>query len=158
MAILILGIGSPLGDDRLGWLVAGKLREEIEINPLLKSQEILIEIADRPGLNLLNWLQADYQKVLLIDMMKTNQNQPGNIYRLAANEIIGFSGMLSSHSLGVSPSLALASALEIPIDHVEFWGIEGSKVTPDIETLTPGIAPAIDQVCNEIVNVLITTT
>ena len=41
--------------------------------------------------------------------------------------------MLSSHNLGVSPSLALAEVLGMKINHVTFWGIEGERYKPHEE-------------------------
>lgn len=130
---LILGIGSPFGDDRAGWLVVEELEQVPAVIEMVAKNLLTLEVADRPGINLINWLLGDYQKIILIDMVKTNLEIPGSIYKLQANEIIGFSGMLSSHSLGVSASLALAKELRINIDNVEFWGIEGSVVSPESE-------------------------
>ena len=66
-------------------------------------------------------------------MVKTNLAETGNIYQLKAQEIIGFSGMLSSHNLGVSPSLALAEVLGMNIQNIIFWGIEGERYKPEQE-------------------------
>jgi hydrogenase maturation protease len=127
--------------------------EELEQVPavieMVAKNLLTLEVADRPGINLINWLLGDYQKIILIDMVKTNLEIPGSIYKLQANEIIGFSGMLSSHSLGVSASLALAKELRINIDNVEFWGIEGSVVSPESE-VSQAILTGVSQVSQKI--------
>ena len=64
-------------------------------------------------------------------MVKTNLAEPGNIYVLKGREILGFSGMLSSHSFGVANSLGLADALKIDLNRVTFWGIEGELSAPE---------------------------
>ncbi len=154
MKTLILGIGSPFADDQAGWFVADKLVANADLQKKIADGLLHIEVADRPGLNLLVWLQDKYQQVYLIDMVKTNLECPGTVYKLLAKEIIGFSGMLSSHSLGVSPSLALAQALGINIDNITFWGIEGQSVKPE-DQISPNVLSAIDKVYNEVLNRLI---
>ncbi len=146
---LILGIGSPFGDDRAGWLVVEELEQVPAIIEMVAKNLLTLEVTDRPGINLINWLLGDYQRIILIDMVKTNLEIPGSIYKLHANEIIGFSGMLSSHSLGVSASLALAKELRINIDNVEFWGIEGSVVSPESE-VSQAILTGVSQVSQKI--------
>ena len=146
---LILGIGSPFGDDRAGWLVVEKLEQHSAIIPMVAKGVLTLEVADRPGINLINWLLTGYERIILIDMVRTNLEALGSIYKLQANEIIGFSGMLSSHSLGVSASLALAKELGINIDNVEFWGIEGSIVLPESE-VSQAILTGVSQVLQKI--------
>lgn len=146
---LILGIGSPFGDDRAGWLVVEELEQVSAVREMVAKNLLILEVADRPGINLINWLLGDYQRIILIDMVKTNLEISGSIYKLQANEIIGFSGMLSSHSLGVSASLALAKELGINITNVEFWGIEGSVVSPESE-VSQAILTGVSQVSQKI--------
>lgn len=151
MKTLILGIGSPFGDDAAGWLVCDKLAQNQALKKLIHNGKLVIEATDRPGLNLLTWLEADYQQIILIDMVKTSQNQPGAIYRLTASEIIGFSGILSSHSLGLSSALAMAEALNIPIQHVLFWGIEGSLHQPQ-DNVSDKVLVAVEKICDQILH------
>lgn len=145
MKILVLGIGSPFADDTAGWLVADQLSN---LSALQKSQHngnLTIISENRPGLNLLDYLQKDYDIIIMVDMVKTNFNETGNLYKLKAQEIIGFSGMLSSHNLGVSPSIALAEALGMRIDNLIFWGIEGNRYKPE-EEISSEMLLAVDKV------------
>ena len=142
MTILVLGIGSPFADDQAGWLVADQLSHVEGLQDKIQSGELIIDADDRPGLNLLDWLH-------LVDMVKTNLAETGNTYILQAKEIIGFSGMLSSHNLGVSPSLALAEVLGIKISHVTFWGIEGERYKPH-EEISPAMLLAVTKVTEQI--------
>ena len=120
---LVLGIGSPFGDDQFGWLVAKKIQAKLI---KLQQDNIKIEIADRPGLNLLRFLEMNYQKIILVDLVNA-QVEPGHTFDLKAKEILQFSGFLSSHNIGVGPSMALADALNLPIDHVHFYGVQGQR-------------------------------
>ena len=72
MSILVLGIGSPFADDQAGWLVADKLKSLDPLQFKMEIGELVIESENRPGLNLLDWLQRGYQKIYLVDMVKTN--------------------------------------------------------------------------------------
>lgn len=146
---LILGIGSPFGDDKAGWLVVDKLKQNPAIAKLVENGCLQLEVADRPGINLINWLLDEYERIVLIDMVKTNLQVSGTVYNLKASDIIGFSGMLSSHSLGVSASLALARELGISIDNVEFWGIEGSNIKPDTD-ISQSVLTVIAEVSQKI--------
>lgn len=147
MSILVLGIGSPFADDQAGWLVADKLKSVDQLQFKMKIGELVIESENRPGLNLLDWLQRGYQKIYLVDMVKTNLAKTGNLYELQAKEIIGFSGMLSSHNLGVSPSLALAEVLDYNISNIVFIGIEGERYQVG-EEISSTMLSAVDVVVN----------
>lgn len=142
--ILVLGIGSPFADDTAGWLVADQLVELGTLQKYITDKQLVILAENRPGLNLLDYLNQDYDHIILVDMVKTNLLETGNLYTLKAQEIIGFSGMLSSHNLGVSPSLALAQALGIKIEHVIFWGIEGERYKPE-ESISETMLTAVDK-------------
>lgn len=147
MSILVLGIGSPFADDQAGWLVADKLKSVDQLQFKMEIGELVIESENRPGLNLLDWLQRGYQKIYLVDMVKTNLAKTGNLYELQAKEIIGFSGMLSSHNLGVSPSLALAEVLDYNISNIVFIGIEGERYQVGDE-ISSTMLSAVDVVVN----------
>ncbi|MEN9945971.1 MAG: hypothetical protein RLZZ293_357 [Pseudomonadota bacterium] len=154
MKTLVLGIGSPFADDTAGWLVADSLAQQAELTDLIATGVLTIATEDRPGLDLLCWLECDYQQIYLIDMVKTNLAETGNIYTLRAKEIIGFSGMLSSHNLGVSPSLALAEVLGFNINNIEFWGIEGERYRPD-QQISSAMLNSVSKVVKELLNKLI---
>ena len=149
MKILILGIGSPFADDQAGWFVADQLSHLESLQTLISAGKLVIEAENRPGLSLLDWLHYDYEHIHLVDMVKTNLAETGNTYILQAKEIIGFSGMLSSHNLGVSPSLSLAEVLGIKISHVTFWGIEGERYKPH-EEISPEMLLAVAKVTEQI--------
>lgn len=155
--ILVLGIGSPFADDTVGFVVADILTQDHILQKMQLNGKLTICCDDRPGIDLLSYLDKGHDKILLVDMVKTNLNETGNIYKLQAKEIIGFSGMLSSHNLGVSPSLALANALGINIEHITFWGIEGEKYCPE-EDISPKMLSTAkivaDQIKQEIIKSL----
>jgi hydrogenase maturation protease len=84
--IRIMGIGSPFGDDQLGWRVAELLKNSPQLKMYL-NESLDIQICDRPGLALL--MAMDGVKTLyLVDALKTSDNQTGQIYRIESENLI----------------------------------------------------------------------
>ncbi|API87695.1 hydrogenase maturation protease [Francisella uliginis] len=145
---LILGIGSPFADDQFGWFVADKLAEIVKEKNI---QNVIVESADRPGLNLLTYLDNNYDKVILIDAVYAKVT-PGTEFYFKAKDILSFGGFLSSHSVGVAPSLALADAIGMDISNVEFYGVEGQRIFEKDEILSDIVKDAIDTTIKKILN------
>ncbi len=145
---LILGIGSPFADDQFGWFVADKLAEIVRDKNI---QNITVESADRPGLNLLTFLDSGYDKIILIDAVYAKVT-PGTEFYFKAKDILSFGGFLSSHSVGVAPSLALADAIGMDISNVEFYGVEGQRIFEKDEILSDIVKCAIESMSKKIVN------
>ncbi|AJI56143.1 hydrogenase maturation protease family protein [Francisella philomiragia] len=145
---LILGIGSPFADDQFGWFVADKLAEVVREKNI---QNITVESADRPGLNLLTFLDNGYDKIILIDAVYAKVT-PGTEFYFKAKDILSFGGFLSSHSVGVAPSLALADAIGMDISNIEFYGVEGQRIFEKDEILSDIVKGAIESMSKKIVN------
>lgn len=147
---LILGIGSPFADDQFGWFVADKLAEVVREKNI---QNITVESADRPGLNLLTFLDSGYDKIILIDAVYAKVT-PGTEFYFKAKDILSFGGFLSSHSVGVAPSLALANAIGMDISNVEFYGVEGQRIFEKDEILSDVVKGAIESMSKNIISKL----
>ncbi|BCD92332.1 hydrogenase [Francisella halioticida] len=145
---LILGIGSPFADDQFGWFVADKLAGIVKEKNI---QNIIVESADRPGLNLLTYLNSDYNKVILIDAVYAKV-APGTEFYFKAKDILSFNGFLSSHSLGVAQSLALADAIGMDISNVEFYGVEGLRIFEKDDIISDIVKKAIDTFVTKLLN------
>ncbi|ASG67001.1 hypothetical protein CDV26_00120 [Francisella halioticida] len=145
---LILGIGSPFADDQFGWFVADKLSGIVKEKNI---QNIIVESADRPGLNLLTYLNSDYNKVILIDAVYAKV-APGTEFYFKAKDILSFNGFLSSHSLGVAQSLALADAIGMDISNVEFYGVEGLRIFEKDDIISDIVKKAIDTFVTKLLN------
>ncbi|MED7819379.1 MULTISPECIES: hydrogenase maturation protease [unclassified Francisella] len=144
---LILGIGSPFADDQFGWFVADKLTDIIKEKNI---QNVTIESADRPGLNLLTYLDSNYEKVILIDAVYAKVT-PGTEFYFKAKDILSFGGFLSSHSVGVAPSLALADAIGMDISNVEFYGVEGQRIFEKDDVLSDVVKSKITTMVENII-------
>jgi hydrogenase maturation protease len=103
---LVLGIGSPFGTDRLGWLAIDALASAgLERTwPGLRLLKI-----DRPGSRLLTLLDGADQ-ALLIDALD-GPGAPGSLRRTEPAELAVDGAGLSGHRFGVAEALALARAL-----------------------------------------------
>lgn len=102
----IIGIGSPFGPDRLGWLAADALTAaglphrwpRLEIRKLAQPAGLLI--TELEGV----------EQALLIDAVDT-QGPAGELLRLELADLQPSAHALSTHRLGIAEALALAKAL-----------------------------------------------
>lgn len=119
--IRILGIGSPHGEDDLGWRAIEAL-ESTDLSDRLRSHALELRRLDRPGPSLVEALPgADI--VLILDAMSSG-SAPGSMRRLHHAELETVLAPLSSHGLDVPASLALAGALGMVEPPIAVIGIE----------------------------------
>lgn len=130
-ALRVIGLGSPFGDDAVGWWVIDQLRARL---PSGGGVEFLA--LDRPGVGLLNFLQG-VEAVILIDAVCGGQ-PPGTLYRLTPEEAERLPAGLSSHGFGLAEALRLARALRARPARLEIHGIELGKLTGE------GLSPAVE--------------
>ncbi len=117
----MIGIGSPFGDDRIGWELIEYLAET-GFTDQFPSGNITLEKADRPG-GLLISLIRDADLAILVDAMQSGR-PAGTVCRFLPGDLLPESGLLSGHALGVADTLALGQALgELP-RQVVIYGVE----------------------------------
>ncbi|MCG7873367.1 MAG: hydrogenase maturation protease [Candidatus Thiodiazotropha lotti] len=104
--IRIIGVGSPFGADRVGWLAIDHLQGcQLEDCELIK--------LDRPGSGLLNYLR-DADWVVLIDALKST-GRAGDVAQISRDKLAQCQALTSCHGFGVAEALALADQLgELP--------------------------------------------
>ena len=112
----IIGIGSPVAGDDLGWLAVDWLRSA----GFDRRAELLT--LDRPGPVLLDYLQPD-SKVILIDAMDAGL-PAGTLRELALDDLLAHARPPSSHNLGLAETLALARALGVVPMRLHLIGIQ----------------------------------
>ena len=123
IALRILGIGSPSGDDRAGWLTVDAL-----LAAGVQSTGIDIRKLDRPGAHLVGLL-GDADRVILIDAMQSD-GAVGRIRHFAKQDWPAYRHGLSSHGLGVLDALALARELGSLPPRIDLYGIEIDSANP----------------------------
>lgn len=113
--IRVIGLGSPFGDDRVGWrvveLLHGRLPSEIDLVAL-----------DRPGAALINWLEG-VDHLILIDAVCSGA-MPGSLVRINPAQLETSGGRLSSHDLALSETFRLASSLGCLPLRTDIYGVE----------------------------------
>ena len=116
----IIGVGSPFGDDRLGWVAVETLQGSAAL-AALGGGSLSFSILDRPGTLLLaHWHDAD--NVLVVDAVRSGA-PPGTCHRLEPGELSAFES-ISSHGFGLASALELARALNDLPPHLVIYGIE----------------------------------
>ena len=134
--ILVLGIGSIVGEDQLGWKVINRLERLLEQHPESYTHVELLTVARADPL-LLN-IMSHYDHCILVDAFlieASGDRENGCIVReLGLNEIETADGKLSSHGFGLGQTLQLGQNIGMLPDSVEIIGISTTKnglKTPD---------------------------
>lgn len=122
----IVGVGSPFGDDQLGWRVAELLKKETRLQQYL-GNGLEIQINDRPGLALVDAMK-NVKNFYVIDALKTGRNPIGQLYRMNGELIDADHGFLSTHGFGIVQALALAKALNQLPSNVVIYGVEIGEI------------------------------
>lgn len=116
---IVLGIGSPFGDDTLGWLLVERLSEKaIEI----PGWGIEWDRLDRPGPGLLQRVEG-YDAAILVDAMRAGL-PAGSVRKVSPAELEVFWTQASSHAIGVAETLALGEKLGLLPPLLCLLGIE----------------------------------
>ena len=146
---VIVGLGSPFGDDRVGWHVAEAVRSSRRLQNLA-GHRIQVECLDRPGPDLLqHFAAADH--VILIDAVRSGA-PTGRIWELSVDQLADVSvAPSSSHAFGLAHTLALAKALgELPRSLLLF-GVEAGS-TSGAAGLSLRVASAIPRLVARIID------
>ncbi|KTC86555.1 hydrogenase maturation protease [Legionella brunensis] len=144
----VLGIGSPFGDDSLGWEVIKLLRQQ---DPLQQysNKRLQLLCCDRPGLHLLE-LMRDVKTIFLIDAVKIN-GEVGALHYLKNEEIEVISPVQSTHELGVGYVMKIGNVLNSLPQEIVFYGIEIGDILFQFELSMP-IKNAIEKLSFRIGN------
>ena len=147
---LIVGIGSPHGDDQIGWRVADALRSAV--SPVIEVRE-----ASTPS-QLLDWLDG-VERLIVCDACQVRRQLPADseheapeIHRWKWPTLqVSMLRSAGSHSFGLPQVLQLAERLgKLPLEVIVF-GVEGRKFDA-FASLSPDVESVIGQVVGEIAN------
>lgn len=145
MKTLILGVGNPiLSDDGVGIHVARILREEgfpgVDVEELAAS-----------GLELLD-VVLDYDKVVIVDAIKTDSGVPGEYYVLEEKDFEKSVHGASPHGVNIATALALGRQVvpdRMP-EEVVFIAVEADDLVNVSEELTERVRAALPSIVKRV--------
>jgi hydrogenase maturation protease len=155
MNLLVVGIGQSFrGDDGSGIAAVKFWRDSYKS---AQDPQIRIEIAELPGLALLDLLENS-QAAIIVDAMRSG-NTPGTIRLLSEDDIASFGkGIGSAHGWGVAETLTLARQLELQKlpDRISIIAIEsgqfeiGGHLSREVQNAIPAAARLIEDQIQQI--------
>ncbi len=132
-------MGNPiLTDDRVGILIARKLKENLDL------KDIDVKETNQAGFYLIDLL-AGYDRVIIIDSIKTKKNRVGTIYRFSLEDLFTTPRLVSIHEIDLNTAIELGKKLGLKMpDEVILYAVEiednttfSEKCTPDVERAIP---------------------
>ncbi|NQT31227.1 MAG: hydrogenase maturation protease [Deltaproteobacteria bacterium] len=144
MKTLILGFGNPiLTDDAVGIRIAEELAVELP--------DITVEATSEAGLSILDEVTG-YEKLVIIDSIKTGKGKPGELYKLTLEDLKPRSDFSSSHGLDIATAFKLGEKLGYPMPgQVSIYAVEVKNNTTFGEECTPELKRSISLIVGQII-------
>lgn len=144
MKTLILGIGNPiLSDDSVGIKIAREIEE--------RKPELTVEQTDEAAIAMLD-LIMDYEKLVIIDSIKTGQGEPGELYKLALDDFKPNMEFISSHGMDIATAFEVGRRLGCTMPQaVSIYAVEVKDNSNFNERCTPEIAARIPHMVKQII-------
>jgi hydrogenase maturation protease len=149
VTVLVLGVGSPFGDDRVGWEVVTALDAALQTQAA-RATGVLTLACDRPGAALVNAFHG-VEHLIIVDAACIPGAVTGRVQWLAESSLDG-SGSASTHGFGVGQALALARMLRWAPARIDVLGVCGGQFEGD--TLSPPVSAAVPGAVREIIALL----
>ena len=145
MDTLVLGVGNPiLTDDAVGFRVAHLIQAA-------KPELTVIETVEA-GLTLLELVNG-YERVIIIDSVKTGRVKPGTLHQLTLDQIDPSWNFCSTHGIDIQMAFELGRKLDYKIpDKISIYGIEVEDNKNFGEKCTKKVEQSIPQLAREIIN------
>jgi len=147
--VLLLGMGNPiLRDDAVGIRLARLLQQRLGDRPGLS----VVPECSVGGINLLDVI-GGYQRVVVLDSIKTGHEPAGSWYRFTASSLRETMHLSSVHDANFMTALELGRMLGLPLptdDEIHIFAVEvDDNITFD-ERMTDALEAAFDQIAREI--------
>ena len=143
--VRIIGIGSPWGDDRIGWDVIAAL-EAGGLSGRYPSGLVEACRCEQPGELLA--LLCDVEVAVLVDALQSGA-RPGTVWKLDPDALATARGLVSSHGFSVAECIALGRVLAILPPILLVYGVEagpaapGTAPDPAVHAAIPGLLATI---------------
>jgi hydrogenase maturation protease len=143
MKTLVLGFGNPiLTDDAVGIRIAEELARELP--------EITVVATSEAGLAILDEVTG-YDRLVIIDSIKTGRGRPGELYKLTLEDLEPKSDFSSSHGLDIATAFKLGEMLGYPLPReVSIYAVEVKDNTTFGEGFTPELERSISSIIRQI--------
>ena len=136
MKTLVLGMGNTiLRDDGIGIYVARAVAERFQ------RDDVTFTEASVGGMRLLDVLRG-YERVIMVDAIKTRDGKPGDLYRLSPNDLQVSLHAGSTHDLSLPGALALGRGMGMALPDDEAIAIVAIEVE-DVLTFGEGCTSAV---------------
>ena len=144
METLILGLGNPiLTDDAVGIRIAQELEEEFP--------DLAVMATSEAGLSLLEQV-IGYDRLVIIDSIKTEKGKPGELYQLGLEDLKPTADFSSSHGVGIATAFKLGERLGYPMpEQVSIYAVEVKDNTTFGENCTPEVTQSIPFIVRQII-------
>jgi len=149
MRTLLLGMGNPvLCDDAVGVRLATDLAARLGRRPDVD----VVEECSVGGLNLLE-LVAGYERLIVIDSLKTRDGRPGVWYRFTAASLRETMNLRNVHDTNFATALELGRRIGAPVPDdgdIHVIAVEVDDNLTFCEIMTPGLEAAYPELLEEI--------
>jgi len=154
MKTLVIGLGNPiLGDDGVGWVVAGEVARRMDGNP-----DVEVDCLSLGGLSLMERL-TDYRYVILVDAIASGRQPAGTVSRfpLAGLPDLSAGHTTAAHdtSLRTALNVGRSMGVNLPTDeNVIVVAIEAAQVYDFSEELSPPVAASVPRAVQVVMDLL----
>lgn len=145
MSTLVLGIGNPiLTDDAVGIKIAQKLEEQKPGLYVEQTNEAAIALID---------LITGYDKLIIIDSIKTKQGKPGELYKLKLEDFRPNMDFSSSHGMDIATAFEVGGILGCSMPQcVSIYAVEIKDNSTFAEQCTEDVAERIPSMVKQIID------
>jgi hydrogenase maturation protease len=145
MNTLVLGIGNPiLSDDAVGIKIAQLLEVE--------KPELTVEQTNEAAIALLE-LITDYDKLIIIDSIKTERGKAGELYKLRLEDFKPNKGFPSSHGMDIATAFEVGRSLGCRMPQaVSIYAVEVEDNENFSEQCTPEVTERIPSLVSQIID------
>lgn len=145
MSTLVLGIGNPiLSDDAVGIKIAQQLEEEKPDLTVEQTNEAAIALID---------LITDYDRLIIIDSIKTRQGKAGELYKLTLEDFKPNNDFTSSHGMDIATAFEVGKSLGCRMPQsVSIYAVEIKDNENFSEQCTKEVAERLPVIVKQIID------
>lgn len=145
MSTLVLGIGNPiLSDDAVGIKIAQRIE--------LVKPDVTVEQTNEAAIALLD-LITDYDKLIIIDSIKTKQGKAGELYKLTLEDFRPNKDFTSSHGMDIATAFEVGKSLGCRMPQsVSIYAVEVQDNETFAEQCTKEVAERLPIIVKQIID------